>query len=365
MVTQHIETVIVGAGQSGLATGYHLKRLGRRFVILDGLPRIGDNWRRHYDSLKLYSPAKISSLPGLEFPGPAMSLPTKDEVADYLEAYAAQHDLPVRSGIAVTNVRREGDQFVIATSDGTYLADNVVIAAGTFGKPFTPPIADELDDRIVQLHSSQYKNPTQLAPGPVLVVGAAHSGADVALECAATRTTYLSGRKTGEMPFSLEGPLIKFATPLMNFVVKKVLTTKTPIGRKAKPEIRAHGGPLLRVKEADLVAAGVQWFEARTEGVVGGQPQLADGTVLDVANVVWCTGFKHDFGWIDLPLMGDDGWPREKRGVVESEPGLYFMGLAFQHAFASMLIIGAGQDAEYVTTHLDARMKAIGARAAA
>jgi len=363
MGTQHIETIVIGGGQSGLATGYHLKKLGRKFLILDALGRPGDNWRRHYDSLKLYSPARIDGLPDLPFPGPAMALPGKDEVADYLEAYAAHHELPVRSGTHVTRVARDGDGFVVETTSDTFVTSNVVVATGTYGKPWTPPIADQLDASIVQLHSSDYKNPSQLQPGPVLVVGAAHSGADVALEVAATHVTYLSGRNTGEMPFTLEGPVVRFLSPVLRFATRKVVNLSTPIGRRAQSEIRAHGGPLLRVREKDLTGAGVRWLQERTEAVVGGLPQLAGGRVLDVRNVVWCTGFRHDFGWIDLPIMGDDGWPLERRGVVESQPGLYFMGLAFQYAFASMLILGAGQDAQYVARHLDARMHSLAASA--
>ncbi len=357
MSTQRIETIIVGGGQAGLATGYHLQQRGRKFLILDGLARVGDNWRRHYDSLKLYSPAKISALPGLDFPLPAMQLPTKDEVGNYLEEYQRRHDLPVRTGVKVERVARDGDGFVVETADDTFLTDNVVIATGTYGRPFTPAFAAGLAPSIRQLHSSGYRNASQLQPGPVLVVGASHSGADVAVDVVGSHRTYLSGRFTGEMPFSLEGPVIRHLAPVATFVIRKVITTSTPLGRKVRPEIRSHGGPLLRVRRQDLLDAGVEWIEERTEGVSDGMPRLAEGRVLDVRNVVWCTGFRHDFGWIDLPIMGDDGWPLEERGVVPSVPGLYFMGLAFQHAFASMLIIGAGQDARHVVDHLDHRMR--------
>lgn len=358
MGTQRIETVIIGAGQAGLATAYHLKQRGRKCLVLEGLPRVGDNWRRHYDSLRLYSPAKISSLPGLAFPGQAMHLPTKDEVGDYLEAYREQHDLPVRTGIRVTRVWRDGEDLVVETPEDTFRADNVVVATGTFGRPHTPAFAADLDPGIRQLHSSQYRNPGQLQAGPVLVVGAAHSGADVALDVAPSHRTYLSGRFTGEVPFDLEGPLVRRFAPVFRFVTQKVISTRTPIGRKVQPKVRAHGAPLLRVRRDDLVDAGIEWIEERTEGVVDGKPQLASGRVLDVANVVWCTGYRQDFSWLDLPVVVDDGWPKEDRGVVPDVPGLYFMGLAFQQAFASMLILGAGQDAQHVVTHIDRRMRA-------
>ena len=349
-----IETVIVGAGQAGLSVGHHLAKRGRPFVILDEQQRVGDNWRRYYDSLRLYSPACLDGLPGMPFPAPAWTFPTKDQTADYLEQYAARFDLPIRSGTRVEAVSRNGRGYVVDAGDHRLEAENVVVATGSFGRPFTPAFAADLDPEIVQLHVSEYKNPSQLKDGPVLVVGAAHSGADVAMDVAGAHRTILCGRDTGQFPGDIESRAGRVVWRVLSFLARRVLTTRTPIGRKMKPEIREHGGPLLRFKRADLKAAGVERTTARAVGVRDGKPVLDDGTVLHVGNVIWCTGFRQDFSWIDLPVVGEDGWPEEERGVVPSAPGLYFAGLAFQYAFSSMLILGAGQDAEYVANRIAA-----------
>jgi putative flavoprotein involved in K+ transport len=191
-VAEQIGTVIVGAGQAGLATAHHLAKRGQPFVILDEQQRVGDNWRRHYDSLRLYSPARLAALPGMAFPAPGASFPTKDQMADYLEAYASAFELPVRGGTRVQRLSRNGGGYVVECGNRPLEAENVVIATGTFGRPYTPDFATDLDPEIVQLHSSEYKNLGQLREGPVLVVGASHSGADVAIDVADQHRTITS-----------------------------------------------------------------------------------------------------------------------------------------------------------------------------
>ncbi|WP_116947049.1 flavin-containing monooxygenase [Jiangella endophytica] len=358
---QHIETIVVGGGQAGLSTGYHLARRGRPFLILDDRTRTGDNWRRHWETLRLYSPARYDGLPGMRFPGPGHAFPTKDQVADYLEAYADRFELPVQHGVRVEALTSgNGDGYVLDCGDRRFTADNVVVATGTFGtQGYVPPFARELDPDITQLHSSQYRRPDQLRPGPVLVVGASHSGADIAFEAAREHHTILSGRTNGQIPVPLESRRARMAFPVLWFLARHVFTLRTPIGRKMRPEVRTHGGPLLRVQADDLAAAGVERVTERVAGVRDGKPVLDDGRVLDVATVVWCTGFRQDFGWIRLPVLGDDGWPLEERGVVPSSPGLYFTGLSFQSAFSSMLVGGAGTDAEHVVRHLTAAARPV------
>jgi putative flavoprotein involved in K+ transport len=341
------ETIVIGGGQAGLAVGYHLAKKGRPFVILEAHPRIGDVWRRRYDSLRLYSPARYDGLPGMAFPG-AWQTPTKDEVADYLEAYAARFDLPVKTRVAVQRLTKTAGGYRLLTTDGTYDAVNVVVASGTWKDPFLPDFASALDPAIRQLHSHDYRNPRQLQPGPVLVVGAAHSGADVALEVAAEHQTVLAGRIHGELPFNIEGPIARVMLPIMWFAANRVLTEKTPMGRKVQAEVRRGGGPLLRVKLPQLEAAGVEHVEHRVVGVDQGRPVLADGRVLDVTNVVWCTGFRTDLSWIDFDVAGADGWPEQVRGATVSSPGLYWVGLPFLYSFSSTLVGGVGRDAARV-----------------
>ena len=354
-------TVVIGAGQTGLAAGYHLAKRGLPFVILDADSRIGDHWREHWDSLRLYSPARSDGLPGMPFPAPRYHYPSAREMGDYLEAYAAKFSLPVISGTRVDTVRPaedDGEGFVVTAGDRTFEATQVIVAAGAFTHPHVPEFAGELDDSIRQFHSSEYQRPAQLQEGAVLVVGASHSGADIAYELARTHRTYLSGRAHGELPIAvIDTWRARLAWPVIVFVAGHVLTIRTPIGRKVAPAIRKGGAPLLRVRSSDLARAGVEHHEARTVGVRDGRPLLADGEVLDVTNVVWCTGFRPHYGWIQgFDLIGDDGWPKAHRGVAESAPGLYFLGIPFTYAFTSMLVAGAGRDAAYVVDRINDRV---------
>ncbi len=351
------DTIIIGAGQAGLATAHGLQELGVSCVVLDGDSRVGDQWRHRYDSLRLNTPAKYDSLPGMAFPAPPNSFPTARQMGDYLESYARAKDLDVRCGTPVLRVESRAPQdWIVTTRSGQLTARNVVVATGGERNPKLPAFADELDPGIRQLHSSTYRNPGQLLPGPVLVVGASQSGADLALEIvAAGHTTWLSGQIKAEVPIDIEGPLGRVAAPILWFVANRVLTDRTPIGRRAKPKIRAGGTPLVRVRSGDLDRAGVNRVSARTVGVRDGKPVLGDGQVLDVANVVWCTGFRQDHGFIHPPVTDESGWPDDNGGIVPSAPGLYFVGLPYQRGFYSMLVGGVGRDATRIAQHIASR----------
>jgi putative flavoprotein involved in K+ transport len=350
-----IETVIIGGGQSGLSVGYYLAKAGRRFVILDASERTGDAWRHRWDSLLLFTPARFNALPGMPFPARRDEYVTKDAMADYLEAYLQRFQLPVRHGVRVDGLRRQGSRFVVSAGDLEIVADNVVVAMANFQTPRVPAFANALDPRIVQMHSSSYKNPSQLQEGSVLVVGAGNSGADIAMEVARTHATWMAGKETAAVPFRIE-PFIarNFLISIVRFLGHHVLTVRTPMGRKVRHKFIVSGTPLVRVKPKDLVASGIQRVD-RVVGVRDGRPVIEGGEGPSVDNVVWCTGFRPGFSWIDLPIFGDGQEPQHERGIVASQPGLYFVGLHFLYAATSETVTGVPRDARRVAKHLLAR----------
>ena len=351
--TQRYDTVVVGAGQAGLSVGYHLAKRGQRFVILEANDRVGDSWRTRWDSLRLFTPARYDGLDGLPFPASRDAFPTKDEMADYLESYATRFELPVETGVRVEELSRNGgDRFMLTAGNRRFEADNVVVAMANYQRPHVPDFARELDPSIVQMHSSEYRRPSQLGDGDVLIVGAGNSGSEIALELARSRRVWMSGRDTGHVPFRIDSLaarllLVRF---VLRIVFHRILTVRTPMGRKARPKVLAAGGPLVRVKPSDLAAAGVERVP-RTAGTRDGHPVLDDGRVLDVGNVIWCTGFDPDYSWVDLDVLGE-AEPQHERGVATSEPGLYFVGLEFLYAMSSIMVHGVGRDARRVVDEI-------------
>jgi putative flavoprotein involved in K+ transport len=357
---ERFHTIVIGGGQAGLSVGYYLARQGRPFVILDASPRVGDAWRRRWDSLRLFTPAMFDGLVGMRFPGPPFSFPTKDQMADYLELYARHFQLPVRSSIRVDRLSRGGSTYLIDAGQHRLEADNIVVAMSSYQAPRIPAFAKALDPAILQMHSIDYRDPAQLKPGGVLLVGAGNSGAEIAIELARKRPTWLSGRDTGHVPFRIDGAaarlfLMRF---LFRVVFHRVLTVRTPMGRSMRRKMFTQGTPLIRVKPEDLAAAGVQRLE-RIVGVIDGWPALANGRRLDIANVIWCTGFGNGLSWIDLPIFEPDGEPRHESGIAAGEPGLYFVGLHFLHSFSSTMIHGIARDAARIAGEIERRTKRV------
>jgi putative flavoprotein involved in K+ transport len=352
------DVIVIGGGQSGLATGYYLAQQGLRFVILDARARVGDVWRDRWDSLRLFTPARYDSLDGLPFPGDAGAFPTKDEMADYLEAYAKRYQLPVRTGVSVSRLWRDGRRYVVEAGDERFEADHVVVAMSSYQRKRVPAFAKDLDPSIVQIHSLDYRRASQLRTGAVLIAGAGNSGAEIAKELGPTHQTWLSGRDVGHLPFHIGSRIGRvMAFIILRVLFFRVLTTSTPMGRKARPSFVRQGGTLIRVKPKELAAARVE-RAPRVAGVQRGKPLLQDGRVLDVANVIWCTGFDPRSSFVDLPVYDEQGEPKQTRGVADGEPGLYFVGLHFLYAVSSTMVQGVSRDAAFVVKTIAERLRA-------
>jgi putative flavoprotein involved in K+ transport len=341
-------TIIIGAGQAGLTAGYYLQKENEDFLIVDAAKNVGDSWRNRWDSLRLFTPSQYNGLPGFKFPAPRGAFPSKDDMADYLEKYAVKFNLPIRMSEKVNHLTRKQSGFEITTSKGILTCDRVIVATGTNPSPRIPEFAKDLDKSIRQIHSSQYLNPNSLPLGKVLVVGAGTSGMEIAIELAKSRHTLISGHPT----FHIPDPIFRYAGRIYWWFVSNILTVRTPIGRKAKKSILKGGGPLVNVSVKDLIPSGVEQVP-RVAGVENGQPKLEDGRVVTVSSIVWATGYRPDFSWIDFKVTDEEnGWPIMKRGVSPEIKGLYFIGMLFQFGLTSGLVGGVGKDAAYIVKHI-------------
>src|SRR5262245_11441460 len=245
---ERVGVIVIGGGQAGLSVGYHLKKLGLEFIILDANARVGDSWRQRWDSLRLFTPNRFNGLDGMPFPGPRYAFPTKDEMADYLESYAAHFQLPVVHGQRVKRLRREGTRYVAVTDSCQYEADHVVVAMASYQGPKVPAFANALSPDIVQFHSSEYKSLSQLKPGGVLIVGTANSGAEIAMETVTAHPTWIAGRDVGQMPFDIKNYWVqRVVLPILfRLVFHRLLTVSTPMGRKIRGQMIGAGLPRIR-----------------------------------------------------------------------------------------------------------------------
>lgn len=350
---ERFDTIVIGAGQAGLAVGHHLAKHDVDFAIVDAGRRVGDSWRQRWDSLRLFTPAKYSALPGMPFPASPSHLPDKDEMADYLERYAERFDLPLRMDTRVRSLGWDGERYVLDVGTSVLEASNVVVATGAFQRPRVPAVATRLSADIVQIHSSKYLNPWDLPDGPVLVAGAGNSGAQIAIELARFRKVWLAGRNTGHLPRQLLGrDLFDWLWPLTARA-----TTDTRLGRRMSMRVRAGGDALIGIPERALTDAGVLRVGKFTDER-GGLP-VCNAEVLEPRVIVWCTGFDPDYRWIDLDVLGDDGYPRHSRGVATDLEGLYFVGLRFQYRLSSSLVGGVGADAAFIAGEVARRSAAV------
>ena len=352
-----LDVVVVGAGQAGLAIAWYLARQGLRFLVLEAAGELGHSWRSRWDSLTLFSPAQYDALPGMPFPAPADTYPTKESVADYLHAYADAFRLPIRLNARVTSLSRSGDRFEVRTADETFSARRVVVATGPFQVPFIPAAARGLDGTVAQIHSADYRNPRALPDGPVLVVGSGNSGLQIAEELSASRRVDVSvGTNPPTLPQRLLGrDLFWWLTHLGLMRVP----AESRVGRR----VQSRGEFVIGTSRRSLARAGVT-FRPRLVGADGRTVRFDDGSTLDVAVVLWATGYRSDYSWISIPGVARDGRIAHRRGVTDTA-GLYLLGLSWQHTRGSALLGFVDDDASHIADHIAAdRAATAGAEAA-
>ena len=342
--TEHHDMVVVGGGQAGLAIGYHLAQQGVDFAILEAASEPAAAWRERWDSLRLFTPARYDSLPGLDFPGDPDRYPTRDEVVTYLVDYARHFDLPVELNSRVNTIRRVDDGYVVELDDHTYTAQQVVVATGPFQVPFVPPVAEQLGEGVVQMHSTTYRSPQSVPEGRVLVVGGGNTGFQIAEELSASREVHLSiGSRQTPLPQRILGRDLFWYLEGTGLIRK---TTESRIGRRMSGRDTLIGSTPRRLRRRH----GVE-LHGRAVSATGSSVRFADDSQLDVASVIWATGFRTDHSWIDAPVFDQAGRLEHKRGVTAS-PGLYFVGLSWQHTRGSALLGWVKDDAEYIAQQI-------------
>jgi putative flavoprotein involved in K+ transport len=337
------DVAVVGAGQAGLAVGHHLAEQGRRFVILEAAGSVGSAWRSRWDSLVLFTPRRYDALPGLAFPGDPDGYPGRDEVVAYLQRYAEHFELPIELSSRVRSLTRDEHWFVLAADGRTIRADSVVVATGPFQAPVVPALADDLAESVFQTHSAGYRKPDDVPPGRVLVVGGGNTGFQIAKELAATREVHLSiGSRQTPLPQRLLGRDLFWWLTRLGVLSKSV---ETRFGRRARDR-----DTLIGSSPRDARRHGVT-VRQRAVGADGRAVRFADGRGLECDAVVWATGYRPDHSWIELPVHDEDGRLRHRRGVSDV-PGLYFLGLSWQHTRGSALLGFVADDARFVADQI-------------
>ncbi|WP_188453382.1 flavin-containing monooxygenase [Virgibacillus oceani] len=340
------QTIVIGAGQAGLAMGYYLKRSKQSFLILDKNQEVGEVWDRRYDSLVLFTPRSYSSLPGLKLKGNPQSFPSKDEISKYLRDYAEQFKLPIKHNTEVISVRNENGLFYIKTEHMEYKTQNVIIATGPFQKPRIPAFANRLSDEVVQLHSSEYRNPTQLKEGNVLVVGGGNSGAQTAVEISREKKTYLSTSQGSKFL-----PLV-IGNKSIFWWFDKVGILKASTNSLVGKLIQRRGDPIFGLELKHAIRNGEVVIKNRSIDGNGNKVIFQDNTILDVQNIIWATGFESDYSWLNISgVLDTKGKPVHKRGITNID-GLYFIGLPWQYRRGSALLQGVGDDAEFLMEYI-------------
>jgi putative flavoprotein involved in K+ transport len=346
--TPTLDVLVIGGGQAGLAIGYHLAQSGRSFQIVDAGAEIGGTWRSRWDSLLLFTSGRYDNLPGLPFPAAPDTYPGKDDVARYLQAYAAEFKLPVRLNTKVTSLARGGEGYVAKAGGEALEARQVVVATGPFQVPFIPPIAEDLAPGVHQIHSAHYRHPQSVPPGKVLVVGAANSGCQIAQELSATHRVELSvGQRLPAIP---QRPLGRDIWAWATALRLDTVTAGSRLGKRLAGRDQVIGPGPRRLARRH----GIQ-TRPRAASAAGRTVTFADGTAAEFDAVVWATGFATDHSWIDIQEAKDgQGHIVHQRGVTLS-PGLYMLGLTWQHTRGSALLGWVGSDAAFLAGQIARR----------
>jgi len=336
------DVIVIGGGQAGLAAGYYLREANRDFLILDKGEYVGESWKIRYDSLQLFTPRRYSGLPGLQMQGNPWGYPHKDEIADYLAEYQSKFRLPVQLRTEVRKLVVRDGQFCITTPEGEMTANQVVVTTGPFQSPNYPHFCSQLSSKIMQLHTANYQNPGQLPGSSVLVVGAGNSGSQIAYELSKTKKVYLSASGAIQyLPYRVLGRSLFWWYDKIGLLQKGA---ETRLGKK----LMAKKDPLYGFELKKAIARGEVSIVPRAIGAEGESVIFEDGSDVQVSAVIWATGFKPDYSWIDIPEAFDaDSAIAHERGV-STLPGLYYIGLPWQSARGSALIGWVHRDAEYI-----------------
>ena len=344
------EVVVIGAGQAGLAMGYYLARQGRRFIISERGDSIAPAWRERWDSLTLFTPRRYSSLPGLPFPGDPDGYPTRDEVIAYLERYAETFELPIEFNSNVLRLSSEDGRFVLDVDGRTITADQVVVATGPFQTPYVPELAKDLDPDVWQAHSTGYRRPSDVPEGTVLVVGGGNTGFQIAKELSATHKVILSvGTRQKPLPQRLAGRDLFWWLTKTGLIHK---TVESRLGRRLKDR-----DTLIGSSPRELTRRYGVELKPRAIAASGRTVRFEDGSEVEVDAVIWATGYRPDYSWIDLPILDSNGRLRHRRGVTDV-PGLYFLGLTWQYTRGSALIGWVKDDAQFIAERIAALQEA-------
>ncbi len=340
-------TLVIGGGQAGLTMGYYLQKNNKEFLILEKGMSVGEVWRDRYDSLTLFTPRMYSSLPGLQLEGDSHGLPSKDEVANYLETYAVKFKLPIQFGTEVLKVTHKNDVFLIDTNKGTLTARNIVIATGPFHQKYIPEFANKLGKDVIQLHSSEYKNPSQLRQGNVLIVGGGNSGAQIAVELSQTKNTFLSvSKKLRYFPLMIGKKSVFWWFDKLGIL--KARNTSV-FGKK----IQQNGDSIFGYELKKAIKKWKVTLKERAVDIKEDRVHFRNNAKLQVDNIIWATGFKSDYSWIEIEdLYNIHGKVKHNRGMTAIK-GLYFLGLPWQHKRGSALLQGVGEDAEYIMNQIN------------